>query len=215
MSLKYEHASIPQHISVKWLFLSESESDSSERESEPERGRQGGEAMRTSILRPGGNPGANLNSISHRCHLIMVAFVLELTKETIDLPLGCLQGGLQHECASSHTIFEQKLYNTLTHTFTHSLTHCLPPSLPLSLTHSLTATRFLQPHDLRAEAVRPPPGCLGRRARHARLGGAAVYTFSSLLLSSLELSGTTIYEPEIRALLGTSAQFCEVVVLRV
>ena len=36
---------------------------------------------------------ANLKSISHRCHPILVAFVWELTKETIDLPLGCLQGG--------------------------------------------------------------------------------------------------------------------------
>ena len=43
---------------------------------------------------PGGNPGANLKSISHRCHPILVAFVWELTKETIDLPLGCHQGGL-------------------------------------------------------------------------------------------------------------------------
>ena len=42
---------------------------------------------------PGGNPGANLKSISHRCHLFEVAFVWELTKETIDFPLGCLQGG--------------------------------------------------------------------------------------------------------------------------
>ena len=37
--------------------------------------------------------GANLKSISHRCHLFEVAFVWELTKETIHLPLGCLQGG--------------------------------------------------------------------------------------------------------------------------
>jgi len=42
---------------------------------------------------PGGNPGANLKSISHRCHPILVAFVWELTKETIDLPLACLLGG--------------------------------------------------------------------------------------------------------------------------
>ena len=42
---------------------------------------------------PGGNPGANLKSISHRCHLFEVAFVWELTNETIHLPLGCLQGG--------------------------------------------------------------------------------------------------------------------------
>ena len=44
-----------------------------------------------------GHPGiklrANLRSISHRCHLSEVAFVCELTEETIHLPLGCLQGG--------------------------------------------------------------------------------------------------------------------------
>ena len=47
------------------------------------------------VSHPGGNPGANLNSISHRCYLFEVAFVWELTKETIVLPLGCLQGGGQ------------------------------------------------------------------------------------------------------------------------
>jgi len=41
----------------------------------------------------GGNPGANLKSISQGCYLFEVAFVWELTKETIVLPLGCLQGG--------------------------------------------------------------------------------------------------------------------------
>ena len=30
---------------------------------------------------PGGNPGANLKSISHRCHTILVACVWELTKK--------------------------------------------------------------------------------------------------------------------------------------
>ena len=35
----------------------------------------------------------NVKSISHRCHLFDVAFVWELTKETIHLPLGCFQGG--------------------------------------------------------------------------------------------------------------------------
>ena len=37
---------------------------------------------------------------------------------------------------------------------------------------------------------------------------------SSLLLSSLESSDTKVYEPEIRARLGTAAHFCEVVVLK-
>jgi len=43
--------------------------------------------------RPGGNPGANLQSISHRCYLREEAFEWKLTKDTIYLPLGCLQGG--------------------------------------------------------------------------------------------------------------------------
>ena len=42
---------------------------------------------------PGCNSGANRKSISHRCHPILVAFVKEWTEETINLPLGCLQGG--------------------------------------------------------------------------------------------------------------------------
>jgi len=37
--------------------------------------------------------GQILSQISHRCHPILVAFVWELTKETIHFPLGCLQGG--------------------------------------------------------------------------------------------------------------------------
>ena len=43
-------------------------------------------------LHRGGNPGENLKSISH---LREVEFVWELTKETIYLPMGCLQGGYQ------------------------------------------------------------------------------------------------------------------------
>ena len=38
--------------------------------------------------------------------------------------------------------------------------------------------------------------------------------FSSLLLSILELSDTQLYEPWIRALLGTTSRFCKVVVLK-
>ena len=37
---------------------------------------------------------------------------------------------------------------------------------------------------------------------------------SSSSLSILELSGTQVYEPHIRALLGTTSQFCEVVILK-
>ena len=51
--------------------------------------------QRRSSHHPGSNPGENLKSISHRCHPILVAFVWELSKETIHLPLGCLQGGAQ------------------------------------------------------------------------------------------------------------------------
>ena len=42
---------------------------------------------------PGVELRANLKSISHRFHLFGVAFVWKLTKETINLLLGCLQGG--------------------------------------------------------------------------------------------------------------------------
>ena len=48
-------------------------------------------------IHPGSNPGANLKSISHRCYSFEVAFVWELTEETIDLPLGCLHGGVCSE----------------------------------------------------------------------------------------------------------------------
>ena len=40
------------------------------------------------------------------------------------------------------------------------------------------------------------------------------FLITSLLLSSLELSDTKVYEPQIRALLGTASHFCEVVVLK-
>ena len=43
--------------------------------------------------RPGGDPGAHIKSVSHRCHPILVVFEWELTEETINSPLGCLQGG--------------------------------------------------------------------------------------------------------------------------
>ena len=46
------------------------------------------------IHHPGVKLRANLKSISHKCHLFEVAFVWELTEDTIHLPLGCLQGGV-------------------------------------------------------------------------------------------------------------------------
>ena len=46
-------------------------------------------------------------------------------------------------------------------------------------------------------------------------GRCAALPFSySLLLSSLDLSDKKVHEPKIRALLGTAAHFCEVVVLK-
>ena len=53
----------------------------------------GNEQVRTMPSHPGGNPGANRKSISHKCYRFEVAIVWEFTKETIVLPLGCLQGG--------------------------------------------------------------------------------------------------------------------------
>ena len=52
---------------------------------------------RFELKHSGGNPGANLQSIPHRCYLREVAFEWELTKESIYLPLGCLQGGEEEE----------------------------------------------------------------------------------------------------------------------
>ena len=53
---------------------------------------------------PGVELRANRKSISHRCYLFEVAFVWELVKEAIHLPLGCLQGGVDapaDPCAES------------------------------------------------------------------------------------------------------------------
>ena len=52
------------------------------------------------LSHPGGNPGENRKSNFNRCHPILVACVWVLTKETIYLPLGCLQGGLARVCSS-------------------------------------------------------------------------------------------------------------------
>ena len=56
--------------------------------------------------------GANLKSISHRCHPILVAVVWDLTKETINLPLGCLHvvnhsGGNQGQVESFFSLAKQ------------------------------------------------------------------------------------------------------------
>jgi len=49
---------------------------------------------------------------------------------------------------------------------------------------------------------------------HTRERESSNYFSSSLLLSSLELSDTKVYEPELRALLGSAAHFCKVVDLK-
>ena len=45
----------------------------------------------------GGNPGANLKSISHRCYPILIAFVCELTTETIEMPLDFIRTSIHDE----------------------------------------------------------------------------------------------------------------------
>jgi len=52
---------------------------------------------------PGGNPGENLKSISHRCYL-EVAFVWELTKETIVLPLVASRAVRGHSMPSPRPV---------------------------------------------------------------------------------------------------------------
>jgi len=60
-----------------------------------------------------------------------------------------------------------------------------------------------------------PAGC-GSRESGSEEGGSGEdgSSSSSFLLSSLELSDAKVYEPCIRALLGTASEFCEVVVLK-
>jgi len=73
---------------------------------------------------------ANIKSISHRYHLFEVAFVRELTTETINLPLGCLQGGvvavkllLLRSAGLYHVdLVALSLSLSLSHTHTHTIT---------------------------------------------------------------------------------------------
>jgi len=56
----------------------------------------GGGGEREAVLLP--HPEVELReSISHRCHLFEVASAWDLAKETIHLPLGCLQSGTHTE----------------------------------------------------------------------------------------------------------------------
>ena len=60
--------------------------------------------------------------------------------------------------------------------------------------------------------LRLPCGHASNAFAHGRLGALSLFFFSSSLsLSSLELSDAKVYEPSIRALLGTASHFCEVV----
>ena len=53
-----------------------------------------------------------------------------------------------------------------------------------------------------------------QQSRHSSASKTSSTSSPSLLLWSLEFSDTIIYEPEIRALLGTASHFCEAVALR-
>jgi len=55
----------------------------------------------SSLTHPGGNQGANLKSISHRCHPILVAVVWELTKKNILFAPGLPPGSLSSLTGSS------------------------------------------------------------------------------------------------------------------
>jgi len=63
------------------------------------------------------------------------------------------------------------------------------------------------------KTVEVVPSSLGSGPASASVA-LADFSSSSLLLSRLELSHTTIYEPQIRALFGTDSHFCEEVVGR-
>ena len=60
-------------------------------------------------IHPEGNPGANRKSISHICHPILVAFVWELTQDTIYVPLGCLQGSV-HQISREQAPYKVNSY---------------------------------------------------------------------------------------------------------
>ena len=66
-----------------------------------------------------------------------------------------------------------------------------------------------------ADQARCWPWLSGQPFKLSPLRSEAVWTVTSspLELSSLELSDTQIYEPYVRALLGTASYFCEIVVL--
>ena len=102
-------------------------------------------------IKPGGNPGANLRSISHRCYLREVVFEWELKKETIYLPQSCLQGskglkkairsyfeGWREDEAAREEGASIAAGNSIMSLSSLSLAHTHTHTRPLSLTHTIT-----------------------------------------------------------------------------
>ena len=97
---------------------------------------------------PDGNPEANLKSISHRCYLREAAFQWELTKATIDLPLGCLQGGYTPLFTSPFVRFWGANALGANHTagFAYRSMHIRAANECLPGTHTRTRTHTHQTH---------------------------------------------------------------------
>ena len=104
--------------------------------------------------------------------------------------------------------------------FSLSLSLSLSRSLPLSLSQTLLdrASRDRR-HPCCGPTVGSYRGGYFLWARYSctpavRASMTATFFFSSLLLSSLELSDAQVYEPFIRAPFGTASHFCRIVVLK-
>ena len=61
---------------------------------------------------PGVEHRSKLNVFSHRCHLVEMAFVWELTEETIHVPMGCLQGGFGSWQAARSAVHNRRIQIT-------------------------------------------------------------------------------------------------------
>ena len=99
-------------------------------------------SVEKNTVHPGVELRANLKSTPHRCHLFEVAFVWELTKETIHLPLGCLRVGraLPHRCSSSSRFIPptpQSPYPLRTRKNGGHAQQLLTPSHPLPATRTV------------------------------------------------------------------------------
>ena len=145
------------------------------------------------LLHPGGNPGANLKSISHRCYLCEVASGRELTEETIVWPLGCLQSGTR---ATHNTVGKWRAWPAPRPPFDRFNAHvtvlgCLCLRLLRTTPHEAS---YWCP----GRGTPNPPTARMLDSEIVVLMDGSIYLFylfSSLLLSSLELSGTNVYEP--------------------